>query len=360
MRAHRGAFVLLVAGSLTACNGQSGEVNDFGGVGAVDVPVRRGTVVLLSCAVDAAQRAALQSSPVKKLVRDVIFLCFQIDARGDAQPASAAARKAFADQTASLSGLGYAVKVGVGLAGATRPSGKPKAASPLASASFRAKVARSLQDVATIGDGVELDLRDLPYAVRDDVTELVIGFATSPRPIKTLGVLVPPSAPNAAGLALGNAVDVAAIAGHVDRVRVMTLDYSLGASPGPTIDSGWAVDSARLALAETGSTPVDLAMPLYGWQFNGSSEATITFPSARSLESDAGAPLERAPSGAPWFSYSEPHGSGGEVWFDDATSTVLTLAAWPTTVLPAGVGVVFYDLGAEDPGVWNALAEAPP
>ena len=309
MRAPGSLRVLLVACTLAGCNGQSGRVDDFGGLGVVDVPPRRGSVAILSCSLDDGQRAALESSAVEKLAVDVIFLCFGIDSLGQAQPSSATSRQAFAKQAEWVAGLGYRAKVGLSLRDPSSVPAKSGARSPFSSAALRAKVVASVLEVAGYGDGVELDLRHLPDAARGDVTKLVTQIAGVVRPRETLGVLVP-----AANLAQGGAVDMAAVAVRVDRVRVMTLDDSLGRGSGPAFDSGGAVDSARLALAAAGQTPVDVALPL----------------------------------------------NGRQIWFDAVQSTVLTLAAWPTTVLPGGVGVVFYDLGAEDPGVWKAIEEATP
>ena len=340
--------------ALAGCNGQSGHVDDFGGMGMLSVPARRGSIAVLSCSLDDGQRAALESSAVKKLARDVIFLCFGIDSLGQAQPSSPASRLAFAKEAEWVSGLGYGAKVGISLGDLALVSVKPGPAARFASTSFRAKVASSVLEVAGYGDGVELDLRHLPDSASSDVTEVVSQLAKAVRPRETLGVLVPADGQQ------GDVVDVEALAVLVDRVRVMTLDYSLGRGPGPTIDSGWAVDSARHALVAAGQTPVDVAVPLYGWDFNASNASTVTCPEAWLLEQKQHATLERSLSGAPWFSYSGARGNEEQVWFDDAHSTVLTLAAWPEAVLPAGVGVVFYDLGAEDPGVWKALEEATP
>jgi spore germination protein YaaH len=354
-----GGLLALMACVVASCNGQSGQVDDFGGMGLLEAPARRGSIVALACSLDEGQKKALESSVVEGLVSDVVFLCFDIDTKGEAQPSDAATRQALASDTAWAAGLGYHVKVGVSL-GAGTATGKSVSASPFSSAALRAEIVSNVTLVAGYGDGVELDLRNLPDAARDDVTQIVTQVAAVVRPKGTVGVFVPPAAPDPTGVAPGDAVDVGAIATRVNRIRVMTLDYSRGDGPGPTIDSGWAVDSARLALAVAGQTPVDVSMPLYGWHFDATDQQMVTYTDAQALEADEGATVERAPSGAPWFSYEDPAGDTEEVWFDDAKSTVLTLAAWPTTVLPAGVGVVFYDLGAEDPGVWNAIEEAKP
>jgi hypothetical protein len=354
-----GGALALMACTVASCNGQSGQVDDFGGMGVLEAPVRRGSVVALACSLDEGQKRALGSSVVLGLVSDVVFLCFGIDAKGQAQPSDAATRKALASDAAWAAGLGYHVKVGVSLGDGTATA-KPVSPTPFSSAALRAEIVSSVTLVAGYGGGVELDLRYLPDAARDDVTQIVAQVAAVVRPKGTVGVLIPPAAPNPTGLAASGAVDLGALAAKVDRIRVMTLDYSMGGGPGPTVDSGWAVDSARLALAAAGQTPMDVSMPLYGWHFDAHGQQMVTYSDAQALAADEGATVERAPSGAPWFSYQDPDGGTEEVWFDDAKSTVLTLAAWPTTVLPAGVGVVFYDLGAEDPGVWKAIEEAKP
>jgi hypothetical protein len=351
---------VVVACAALACNAPSGQVvDDFGGPGVVDVPLRRGSVVASTCSLDGTQRAALESSAVKKLVDDVILFCFAIDADGEAQPSSAIDAQAFARQARWASQLGYHVEVGVSLGASAGARGAP---SPLASARLRPTIVSSVLAIAGYADGLELDLRDLgdlDETASDDVTAIVVDLASVVRPARTMGILVPATAPDPAGAPQGTSPDIGALARHVDRVRVMTLDYSLG-SPGPTIDAGWAVDAALRAIALAGHTPVDVAMPLYGREFGAFSESSVSFAEAVSLERANGAALQIAPSGAPWFEYASAAGDAEEVWFDDAQSTELTLAAWPSTVLPAGVGVVFYGLGSEDPTLWSALVEAKP
>ena len=129
-----GRLLALVAScALAGCNGQSGRVDDFGGMGSLEAPARRGSIVVVGCSLDEGQRAALESSAVEKIVQDVIFLCFGIDSTGAAQPASGASGQALAIEAERVSKLGYHAKIGISLGDPTLTSGKPGPAARFAS-----------------------------------------------------------------------------------------------------------------------------------------------------------------------------------------------------------------------------------
>jgi hypothetical protein len=149
-----------------------------------------------------------------------------------------------------------------------------------------------------------------------------------------------------------------ALARYVDRMRVMTLDFSEGGPPGPTIDPGWAVDAARLAKASFAR--VDVAYPLYGTDFGPRGQRTATYLEARGASAMYGVPVMRGPTGAPYVQFFPEAGEEHELWFDDALSTGRALGGWTPDVLPLDVGVLFYGLGAEDPKLWDLLASRMP
>jgi hypothetical protein len=55
------------------------------------------------------------------------------------------------------------------------------------------------------------------------------------------------------------------------------------------------------------------------------------------------------------FQYAQPAGQLHTVFYADKTSITDLLYAWPESVLPASVGVVFSTLGDEDPGVFGEI-----
>ena len=162
----------------------------------------------------------------------------------------------------------------------------------------------------------------------------------------------------------GNAFDLSTLAQYVDRLRVATLDFSVG-TPGPTIDSGWAVDAVRFAEQQvstgTDALPIyDIAAPLYGWDFSQDNQRSITWLEATGLAEAYGRrrrgwPAARSNSSTPTVR-TVPH----TVVYDDATSTTTFLHAWDTSTLPASVGVVLWGFGAEDPATFASIAGALP
>ncbi|HEY6462036.1 MAG TPA: hypothetical protein VIY73_17840, partial [Polyangiaceae bacterium] len=225
----------------------------------------------------------------------------------------------------------------------------------LASTTWRASVVAAVTALAAGTDGVELELPPPPSASVDDVTSLVASLAGALGALP-LGIFVPPGG-DSNDVAGSGAYDLGAIAPHVARVHVETLDYSCcTGAPGPTIDSGWAVDVERAAASET-TAPLDVAVPLYGWDFGPSGQRSVTYLEAQGLAASANVSPQRGPTGALYFDWTDTDGGAHETWYDDGTSTTWTLAAWDNKTLPPSVGVVFWGLGSEDPALWDTLAQ---
>jgi hypothetical protein len=200
-------------------------------------------------------------------------------------------------------------------------------------------------------------MQGLTNDARQSVTAFVNELSPVVRPNKKFGVFVPPSVTTPSDLPGGDAFNRADLAGKVDRLRVMTLDFS-DTGVGPTIDPGWAVDAVRLA---HGDAPlVDIAYPLYGTDFGPRGRRSTTWLEAVATAQAFGVAVEHGPTTAPFIRYvgygNEPH----ELWFDDTDSTARALGGWSYDVLPKDVGVVFYGLGAEEPGLFERLGARVP
>ena len=224
------------------------------------------------------------------------------------------------------------------------------------------KVAANLHDLfagpSPIADGVDVDLEHLPTNVRDAVTSLFTRLDAALRPAATIDVFVPPASSTPSDIPGTDSFDIAAISPHVDRLRVMTLDYS--ADPGPTIDPGWAAAAAKVAPAGAGSVAVDIAVPLYGNDFTSAGTRPVTYLEARGAADMYHAPILRGASGAPHVVYTDAEGTLHDCWFDDAASTIGDIRAWTPATLAPSIGLVFYGLGAEDPALWSDLARVWP
>jgi spore germination protein len=280
---------------------------------------------------------------------------------GSVGPGDASARAALASTITGLRTDGYLVRLGTSFTDETggRYDGAEEA-SMLADPMWRSHVTDALGPFVAMSDGVELDLQQLPTTARPSLSALASAVATSLHSKgSTVGVLVPPSTMDPSDLPGGDAFDVTTLATMVDRIRVMTLDYS-DQTPGPTIDPGWAVSAAKLAIGKAGTTHVDVAYPLYGVDFSSSGRRLVTFLEAEGIAATEKVAIGRGPTYAPRFSYDDPNGVAHQVWFDDSASTLVALRAWDPQALPANVGVVFYGLGAEDPSLWQSISEAMP
>ncbi|RYE83097.1 MAG: hypothetical protein EOO75_19770 [Myxococcales bacterium] len=193
---------------------------------------------------------------------------------------------------------------------------------------------------------------------RAGVTALVQGLAAVVRPAGTLGLFVPPSLQSPSDLPGGDAYDLPALAGSLDRVRVMTLDWSCCSRPGgPSTDAAWAAGAVAWAAQQAPSAQRSVTMPLFGTDFGDRGSRSLTYLEATALARYHDAGVDRSESGTPHFAYTDEAGVGHDVWFDDLLSTRLTLGAWADG-LPADVGVLYYGLGAEEPDLWRGLARS--
>lgn len=348
-------LALVIGAALTAvgCSGPSGETVDRIGLRAdTPLPARAGSVIVDGCALDPWQRSTLGLSGARRVLQEVILLCLVPRLDGTVGPRDPSAVAALAAQIADLHQVGYRVSLGVSFTDETgaRYDGK-QTRDFLADPAWRARFRETLVPAVAPADGVEIDLQLLPDEARGSVIALVTEIAPLLRPAKKLGIFAPPAVSTPSDLPGGEAFSRSALAPLVDRWRVMTLDYS-DRGPGPTIDPGWAVDAARVALADTAA--VDIALPLYGTDFGPRGRRTISWLEATGLASSSRVDIQRGPTTAPFFRYitlGETH----ELWFDDAESTANALGAWRHDVLPAGVGIVFYGLGAEEPALFERL-----
>jgi hypothetical protein len=348
--------LLLFALAASACGTSSGEESEHVGLRAdTMLPSRQGALVVDGCVQDTWTRSTLASPATKRVIREVIMLCLVPREDGTVGPRDPSSRAALDALAADLKGEGYRVHFGVAFTDETgaRYNGG-QTSEQLAKPAYRKRFKDSLAELIGSADGVELDLQQLPNDARPFVSALVAEIASVIRPQKRLNVFVPPSISNPSDLPGGNAISRIDLAPHVDRMRIMTLDFS-EAAPGPTIEPGWAVDAVRLARSEFAN--VDISFPLYGNDFGPRGRRAVTYLEARAIASIAETPIERGPTGAPFISYRTAAGEPHQIWFDDADSAGRALGAWTYDVLPQDVGVLFYGLGAEDPSIFERLSE---
>ena len=349
----------LSASAVLGCSTSSGEtVSSVAQRTETPLPARAGTVIIDGCVIDSWQRATLAGAGARRVLQEVVLLCLVPRLDGTVGPRDPSTVAHLASTVNDLKAEGYRVHFGVAFTDETgqRYDGA-QTAGFLADPAWRTRFRDTLVVALGPADGVELDLQGLSNPARQAVTTLVTEISRAVRPGKRLGVFVPPSVTSPSDLPGGDAFARVELAAQVDRLRIMTLDFSdLGA--GPTIDPGWAVDAVRLARRD--SAAVDISYPLYGTDFGPRGRRSVTYLEAIATAAAFGARVERGATTAPFVRYSGYGGEPHELWFDDTDSTALALSAWTHDVLPPDVGVVFYGLGAEEPSLFERLGARMP
>lgn len=329
------------------------------------IPARQGTVIADGCTLDPSQLETLETNSAKLVIHDVVLDCLLPHADGTVTPADGSAKLELSNLVAQLHGMGYGVSLAASF---VTDNGYvfdgTQTAKELADPTWIANVATNIAALATDSgaDAIDLDLELLPATAKPNVTQLVSAVSARVRPSKKLNLFLPPSVATPSDVPGGDAFDVPTLASKIDRFRVMTLDYS-GNHAGPTIDSGWAVDAYRFASAQVSTATFDVSFPLYGNDFTTSGAGGIRFTSyleALGLADTFKATAQRGSTQELFLDYVDDGKNAHELWYDDAQSTLVTLAAWDTKTIPANVGVTFYGFGAEDPALWDAIAKATP
>lgn len=350
------ASLSMLASTLAACGYSSGDEIEQVGLGADGaLPARKGTIVIDGCVIDTWSRSTLALPATKKVAQEVIMLCAVPRLDGTVGPRDPSAAEHLSALVSELRNEeGYRVHLGIAF---TDESGQrydgAQTSAFLADAAWRARFVETLPAVLAPFDGAEIDLQKLPDDARAGVTQLISATAAAIRPQqKKLNAFIPPSVTNPSDLPGGEAFSRLELAPHLDRMRIMTLDFS-ETSPGPTLEPGWAVDAVRLALQDF--PRCDISIPLYGMDFGPRGRRPTTWFEAQAITTKGGITIERGPTGAPFFRYVLFGNETHELWFDDATSTARALGAWTLETLPAEVGVLYYGLGAEDPTLFEQI-----
>jgi hypothetical protein len=354
--------VAVLGASVAACGSSGGTIDKLGQAEGLAIPARRGTVIVDGCQLDAWQQSTLFDARTRRVVAEVVLLCLVPRFDGGIGPTDPSARAGISATVALLRGQGYRAKLGVAFTDETgaRYAGQ-QTLGLLLDGFWRSTAISGLAEAAQLADGIELDLQNLPDDARPALTTFVRELSLAVRPVRELTMWIPPSVTVPSDLPGGEAFDVATLGELVDRMRVGTLDFSCcGVPPGPTLDSGWAVDAVRRARRFASRVPLDVAVPLYGTDFSNLGQRTTSWYEARALAELHRTRIERGATGSLHFGYADDTGREHDLWFDDTESTTRVLRAWDAATLPLDVGVVFYGLGAEDPTLFPTVSAGTP
>jgi spore germination protein YaaH len=139
-----------------------------------------------------------------------------------------------------------------------------------------------------------------------------------------------------------------------DLLMVMLYDQHWATSPAGAIAAPeWVRRTLATRVAESGASRMVAALPLYGYQWRATGEATtIGYDDARRLAAEAGVALDRDPATSTLHA-TRSGADGWELWVSDA----VLLAQLRAEVLALGVRrLAFWRLGLEDPSFWSEPA----
>lgn len=168
--------------------------------------------------------------------------------------------------------------------------------------------------------------------------------------------------------------DYASIGGYVDRLRIMTYDYSVSA-PGPIAPIAWVRRVLDYATSVVPASKIQVGAPAYGRDWptttkgcpvdNMPGRATYTSAGAAALAADKGVtPTWNSTYAEKTFSYNKKYSgenSTGDpvsctikrtVWFDDESAMVARAKLVGEYKL---AGIAQWAVGGEDKGQWSRL-----
>jgi spore germination protein len=203
--------------------------------------------------------------------------------------------------------------------------------------------------------GVDIDYENLPAKDRAAFSAFIVQLAAALHARgKELSVDVFAKATNRGYDQRNLAQDYAAIGSAADQVRIMAYDLHWSSSAaGPVAPLNWVSAVLAYALTQIPKPKIVLGVPMYGYDWVGSTGTLVSWLQAYQLARthDAGMHWDRQAQ-APWFSYVSAQGQRHTVWFENAYSSSAKIAL----ARKDGVGGVYLWLaGDEDDLIWKQL-----
>ncbi|HEU0086499.1 MAG TPA: glycosyl hydrolase family 18 protein [Pseudonocardiaceae bacterium] len=203
-------------------------------------------------------------------------------------------------------------------------------------------------------DGIDIDYESLQDGDRQPLVVFLtdLGAALHAQN-KLLTISVQPKESDAGDGPHNRAQDYAAIGKVVDRVNVMSYDYSYsGSDPGPVAPIDWVDRVLAYTTSQIQPEKVVLGNDLLGYDWGRGGGETVTWQEATDLADKNGADVQwDEDSQSPWFRYRGADGPH-EVWFENAESTAVKLDLVEKYHLG---GTFFWRLGGEDPDTWSRI-----
>ena len=204
-------------------------------------------------------------------------------------------------------------------------------------------------------DGIDIDYEALDSSLRQPYTLFIteLGAALHEQN-KLLTIAVHAKTSDYGGL--GGFQDWVVLGKVVDRLRIMTYDYSWrGSSPGPIAPIYWVSDVMTYAKTVVDPAKVVVGVPFYGynWPSGGGRAVAQTWDAINYLIQNLGLSVNlqesnvRGPVQENWITYN-----GRQAWF--ATSRSLDAKIVLVQQLDLA-GIAIWRLGGEDPENWTVI-----
>ena len=201
-------------------------------------------------------------------------------------------------------------------------------------------------------DGIDLDYEELPSTARDSFSAFVQLLASKLHASgKKLSVTVSAKTNASQDWAGPGGDDYAALGAAADSIKIMAYDkHYPGGSAGDISPLGWLDQIATYADATIPARKIVFGLPWYGYDWSGTNASGVTFDQAQNLALSTGAAISHDADGEATFSYS-----GHVVYFQDASSYSKKVA-YLTSRHPGIAGFAHWRAGAEDPAIWDLVA----
>jgi len=228
------------------------------------------------------------------------------------------------------------------------------AATMLATSASREAHANAIAQLVVLNafDGIDVDYERLPAASRANFTAFIATLAQKLHAAnKKLSVTVYAKTSDSANWTGPGAEDYAALGGLADSIKIMAYDYSYSTSaPGPIAPLDWLDKVATYAESAIPRDKILIGLPLYGYDWTGTTGRGVTYNQAMQTAQSQGAAITHDANGEATYSYN-----GHTVYFQDATSYARKVEMLKQKH-PAIGGFAHWALGQEDPAVWNVIA----
>ena len=225
----------------------------------------------------------------------------------------------------------------------------------LATASGRTRAAAALGQLVRSNaafDGVVIDFEVLPASSQTQFTDFIQAVRNALPSGDILGVAVMPKA-SSPGPSYARVFNYSALGQIANFIQIMTYDrHSDGGPAGPVSPTNWVAQVARYAASVIPPHKILIGVPGYGYNWVGTSAATVTDVQAAQLAASLGiTPTLDSTSGEYHFSYTR----GGvlhTVWYESPQG----FAGKEQIVKQYGLaGMALWTLGGEPSSFWSNI-----